>query len=86
MTSAPATNISSIHGEQTVAKVASFLKPAIASVTTTAPTTHTASTKRQSVGYHSGCAGMPKGKRTADADTVIMHPARMQNRMAFSTL
>ena len=37
-------------------------------------------------GYQPVCGGMPNGMRTAEADTVIIAPARMQYRTALSTL
>ena len=85
-TTAPAMNIRNIHGEQTLENAASFLKPAIARPTTTAPTTMTTATNRMSSGYQWTCGGMPNGMRTADAETVIMQPARMQNSTALSRL
>jgi len=86
MARAPAMNITNIHGEQNSANWASFLNPQIASVTTTAPTTRTTNTNLMSVGYHSTWSGMPNGMRIAEAETVIIAPARMQYMMALSTL
>ena len=86
MTIAPATNIRNIQGEQTTANWASRLKPRMARVTTTAPTASTTRTKRMSSGYHFVCAGMPKSRRTAEAETVIIAPARMQYMTALHRL
>ena len=83
---APTTNIRNIHGEHTVAKVASLWKPRTARVTTTAPTASTTRTKRKSVGYQSSCGGIPNGMRTAEAETVIMQPAMIEYRQALTTL
>ena len=86
MTIAPATNISTIQGEHTTANCARRLNPRMARVTTTAPTASTTRTKRMSSGYHFVCAGIPKSRRTAEADTVIIAPARMQYMIALHRL
>ena len=39
-----------------------------------------------SSGYHFVCAGMPKSRRTAEAETVIIAPARMQYMTALHRL
>ena len=69
-----------------MANVASRRNPRIAKVTTTAPTARTTSTNRKSVGYQLSWAGMPKGIRIADAETVIMQPAMIEYSRALITL
>lgn len=74
----PAMNMATIHGEQIEANCASRSKPQTAKVTTTAPTQRTRMTKETCVGYQRVSAAMPRGMRTAEAETVIMAPARIQ--------
>ena len=59
---------------------------AVAIVTTTAPTSRATSTKLQSVGYQFTCRGISKRTLTADAGTVIIDPARIENSAPFATL
>ena len=75
-----------IQGAQTEENWASRLNPKMANSTTTAPTTTVTATNQGSVGSQPVCGSMPKGIRTAEAATVIMHPARTQYRIALSTL
>ncbi|MBA7579380.1 hypothetical protein ES708_21250 [subsurface metagenome] len=81
-----ATKTRNIHGEQTLEKCASFSKPKIARLVTTAPTMNTTTIQLMLLGYISlnPGIGIPNGSPTAVADTAIIAPARKQNMRALT--
>ena len=85
---APAKNTANSHGTVMVANRAICRKPRIARTVNTAPIPNVTTTHPTLLGYTSVRAGLGtlKASPTADAETEIMAPARMQYISALATL